>query len=665
MKKKVEIESFLNFVGMGNVEISPDGHLVAMLLTRANKDLRGYSQYLALYSPDHAGLTEYPEYTANDVFWRTSSDLIFVKENIVNSVELKSEIWLYKSQNAHAECICQIPFKAISILGMRDENTLIFKGTNNPGLSARLSLLNTEARAEEIRTIEDERNRFTVFDEYPYYFNGKGVVNGERSNVYWLNLETGEYGSYFAEGFHIEKAVYSRKDGKIVASGFEPSRVRMYKEALFVAEDDGSAWRVLVEKDRFRIEFLSIVDGRVVMTVNLVNAGNYKHTATHLVWVDIETGTVQDLISDPVIWGNLIVNDVQMGSGREIKSDGDWLYYIQGEMEDSYLMRMRVDGHRERLSGGAGSVKTFDVCGKSIYCIAVQDTGFPELYALEGGTLRQLTDLNSWFVHEYEVAPLEPLYFVCDQGIEIHGYVIKPVDYQPGRKYPMILDIHGGPGRTYGTGFMHEMQYWAAHGYFVAFCNPRGSAGRGAEFFNIFSEVGTKDYDDLMHFTDLVLKKYPAIDAGSLGVTGSSYGGYMTNWIVGHTNRFAAAASQCSISNFLTMEGCSDCAGYLCEEWTGLNPWTESEAIWRTMPLAFAKKAETPTLFLQADEDFRCPPTEALQMFTAMIQNGVEAKMLLFKGENHSLPRTGMPVNRICRLSEITAWIDNHIALAS
>lgn len=150
---------------------------------------------------------------------------------------------------------------------------------------------------------------------------------------------------------------------------------------------------------------------------------------------------------------------------------------------------------------------------------------------------------------------------------------------------------------AYGTGFMHEMQYWAAQGHFVAFCNPRGSASRGADFLNMFGRFGTGDYDDFMKFTDIVLQRYPAIDPKRIGVTGGSYGGYATNWIIGHTDRFAAAASQRSISNMLTMDGTSHCAGYLCEEWTHTTGWANINQVWALAPLAYAKNVKPPPSF--------------------------------------------------------------------
>jgi dipeptidyl aminopeptidase/acylaminoacyl peptidase len=245
--------------------------------------------------------------------------------------------------------------------------------------------------------------------------------------------------------------------------------------------------------------------------------------------------------------------------------------------------------------------------------------------------------------------------------VTIDGWVIKPVDFDVGSKYPAILDVHGGPKTADGDIYFHEMQYWASHGYFVLFCNPRGSDGRGNEFADIRGKYGTIDYDDLMKFTDSVLEKYNNIDKNRLGVTGGSYGGFMTNWIIGHTDRFKAAASQRSISNWVSDFGTTDIGFYFNPNEVGGNPWNNIDKYWEHSPLRYADKVKTPTLFIHSDEDHRCWMGEGLQMFTALKYFGVESRLCLFHGENHELSRSGKPKHRIRRLKEITEWFDSHL----
>ena len=240
-----------------------------------------------------------------------------------------------------------------------------------------------------------------------------------------------------------------------------------------------------------------------------------------------------------------------------------------------------------------------------------------------------------------------------------HGFVLRPMDYAPGKKYPVILDVHGGPKTVYGSIFYHEMQYWAGKGYFVIFCNPTGSDGRGA-FMDIGGKYGTVDFDDIMAFCDAALAAYPDMDADNFFETGGSYGGFMTNWIIGHTDRFRACASQRSISNWFSFSGVSDIGVEFVPDQIRGDIWADPAKLWEHSPLKYADRVKTPTLFIHAFEDYRCPIDQGYQMFTALVTHGVETKMVCFRGENHDLSRTGKPSHRLKRLNEITAWFDGH-----
>ena len=293
--------------------------------------------------------------------------------------------------------------------------------------------------------------------------------------------------------------------------------------------------------------------------------------------------------------------------------------------------------------------------------VGFRELKLQELYKLENSEEIQITDFNGWVNKVKKLSYPERLTFQTKEGITIEGWVMKPVDYEEGKKYPAILNIHGGPKTVYGEIFFHEMQYWANEGYVVFFCNPRGSDGRGNAFADIRGKYGTVDYEDIMKFTDVVLEKYPFINKERVGVTGGSYGGFMTNWIIGHTNRFKAAVSQRSISNWISKFGTTDIGYYFVEDQQAATPWSDVEKLWFHSPLKYANKVQTPTLFIHSEEDYRCWTVEAFQMFTALKYHGVEARLCLFKGENHELSRSGKPKHRIRRLKEITNWFNKYL----
>ena len=255
----------------------------------------------------------------------------------------------------------------------------------------------------------------------------------------------------------------------------------------------------------------------------------------------------------------------------------------------------------------------------------------------------------------------ETLYFLNTDGVDIDGSVMKPVGYEPGKRYPGILHIHGGPKMVFGPGFHHEMQLWAASGFFVCYCNPRGSCGKGNAFADLQGKYGEVDFRDLMEFTDEVLRRYPEIDADRMGVAGGSYGGFMTNWVIGHTDRFRCAVSQRSIANYVGDYLLSDIGYYYVPDQQLGTIWEHPERLWKASPLTYADRVKTPTLFIHADKDYRCTLANGLEMFAALKLHGVESKLCMFYGENHGLSREGKPSNRISRLSEILHWMEEHL----
>lgn len=238
---------------------------------------------------------------------------------------------------------------------------------------------------------------------------------------------------------------------------------------------------------------------------------------------------------------------------------------------------------------------------------------------------------------------------------------MKPSQFKDGEKYPLIVEIHGGPHTMYANTFFHEMQLLAAQGYGVLYVNPRGSHGYSQTFVDaVRGDYGGGDYEDIMAGLDEVLREHFWIDAERLGVTGGSYGGFMTNWIVGHTNRFKAAVTQRSISNWISFFGVSD-IGYYFTPWQIGADMTDPEKLWHHSPLKYAKNIETPLLILHSELDFRCPIEQAEQLFITLKSMGKETSFVRFPDNNHNLSRTGTPSLRIERLTQIITWFKNYL----
>ena len=273
-----------------------------------------------------------------------------------------------------------------------------------------------------------------------------------------------------------------------------------------------------------------------------------------------------------------------------------------------------------------------------------------------GAQARRITNVNRAALGVHLVAP-EP--FACQRGRHtVHGWVMRPPGFSPKKKYPLVLQIHGGPYGQYGHVFFHEMQWLAARGYVVLFANPRGSTGYGLEYLTrLHKDWGGPDMPDLMACVDRIVAR-GFIDRRRLYVTGGSYGGFMTNWIIGRDHRFRAAVTQRSVSNLESMLA-SDYGWVIAHE-IGCMPWNDPRRFRRASPIARAKSIKTPLLIIHSDNDLRCPIGQAEELFTSLKLLGREVELVRFAGECHELSRGGRPQNRAERLRRILDWFKRH-----
>ncbi|WP_461197855.1 alpha/beta hydrolase family protein [Enterococcus sp. N249-2] len=277
---------------------------------------------------------------------------------------------------------------------------------------------------------------------------------------------------------------------------------------------------------------------------------------------------------------------------------------------------------------------------------------------LQSGKIMPLYDPNEEVMAARRISQPEPFWFQGADKWQIQGWYLPPIESTT--KHPAILYIHGGPQVCYGETFFHEMQVHAANGYGVILLNPRGGQGYGQDFVKaILGDYGNKDFEDLMLGLDAVLAQHPEIDAEKVHVIGGSYGGFMTNWIVGHTDRFASAVTQRSISNWLSFYGTSDIGPFFVK-YQLLRELDEASALWNLSPLAYADQVKTPTLVLHGENDLRCPQEQGQQFYMALKRHGVDTKLMLFPQSSHGLSRNGLPNVRIERIRAISDWIDDH-----
>ncbi|MFV0412835.1 MAG: prolyl oligopeptidase family serine peptidase [Oscillospiraceae bacterium] len=361
--------------------------------------------------------------------------------------------------------------------------------------------------------------------------------------------------------------------------------------------------------------------------------------------------------------GDSIIGDIKLAAEPRLFAEGTGVYWSSTCYGNTHLMRIDAEtGRLERLTSQPGAVMEYTAQDGTLFYTALRGQNGPELYCLEdNGEETRLTALNTHLAEQYDFSVPRELRFINSEGVSIQGWVMPPANFSPEEAYPAVLLVHGGPKAAYGTVLNHEMQYLAARGFGVLYCNPTGSEGRGNEFADLRGRYGLIDYEDIMAFVDTALAENDWIDTARLGVAGGSYGGYMTNWIVGHTGRFAAACSQRGISNWVSMAATSDIGLYFVPDQLGATVWNGFDALWEQSPLKYADHVATPTLFLHSDQDYRCYMAESLQMYAALQLHNVPTRLCLFKGESHDLSRSGKPANRRRRLQEISDWFEKYL----
>jgi acylaminoacyl-peptidase len=322
-----------------------------------------------------------------------------------------------------------------------------------------------------------------------------------------------------------------------------------------------------------------------------------------------------------------------------------------------------ADGKVTPLVAGKRSVTSYGSAGATVAYTASEPHRPAEVYVHTPAGERQLSDLNAAWRAEVELP--EPEHFTVQSGgWDIDAWVLRPVDFKPGRRYPALVNIHGGPFAQYGWAFLDEFQVQAGAGYVVIACNPRGSSGREDAFARaIIGCPGEPDSADVLAAVDQSLRHYDFIDPTRLGLLGGSYGGYLVGWIVGHTDRFVAAVPERGLYNRYSKDGTSDIwSGYT---YLRLRQWEDPELYWRYSPLAYVRDIHTPLLILHSEEDLRCPIEQAEQLFVALKHMRREVRFVRFPGENHELSRSGKPSHRLQRFGYILEWFAEKLLVAT
>ena len=660
MKKKITEYTFLEFEYLSSPKYSPDGKTIAFLSKHADYAENRYSQdiYIITEEKKQRKLTNRGD--VGCFVWVSDKEILFTTgatgaksqySGSYKDCDPKSVICKISIDGGESKVSYILPLSGVSELTLIDGERMVF-----------LAEYRIPERDDQmVDAIPNKEEFYHTFDEIPFLKTDPGIQDSRRTRAYLYNLRSGELNAISEENEMVTRISCDDSAVLYSSASYNDNMVKNQDVDLYLYEFDSGKKIKVMDKSRLWLRE-SKVYGELWQDKILVlgqEGDIYGRMESPKCWL-IDRKTLQMKLFCELEYNigyRNITSDHNLCGGM-LKAYGDRVYFTQTINYNTYVRYFTADGKWSDILTEDGSVDSFDLYGDNMIYCGFHGDHPGEIY--ENGI--QVSHMNDIFTEEYQISTPEHFTFINSEGYEIDGWIMKPIDYVPGNSYPGVLHIHGGPRCCFGEVFFHEHQMWANDGYFVFFCNPRGSEGKGDDFANCWGENwGVVDYNDLMEFTDEALKRCADCDPDRVGVLGGSFGGFMTNWIIGHTDRFSAAVSQRSFSNMTSFEYATMIGYHWIKNFLGKSTAEDAEYLWKKSPLAYVHNVKTPTLFIHSNHDNVCWQDQGIQMFTGIKLTGTPAKFCFFKGEGHELSRSGRPVPRLARLLEIHDWFNKYL----
>lgn len=650
-------EDYLAFEFISDPNISPDGRLVAYVVTKIDRaqNRRNSSIWMAATDGSRAPwqFTTSPQ-SSNSPRWSPDGkSLAFLSSRPSETMAAgaaptsaeppRNQVYLLSMNGGEARRVTNLKNGVSLFRWSPDGSRLVVVSRIGP----------SDSRTGDSRERSDVRH----YKNSSYKFNDTGWFDDRRTHFWIVDVKTGD-----------SKQITKGDDWNDSDPQWSPDGKRI----AFVSNRTGKEF----DEDRNTDVWVINADGSGMLTKisDHDESDNQPRWSPDGKWIAF-TGEIKDrdhpkIFLAPSAGGapsTLAANGLDLiPGGLEWSEDGKSIYFETGVKGELHLFRVDVPAKSvTQVTSGPRAVRNVDfnfASGKMVY-LANDFKHLDDLYVadLNGKNERKLTNLNETLWKQIQFANVERFTYKSADGWDIDAFFVKPIGWQERRKYPLVLSVHGGPAGQYGVDWYHEFQVYAAKGYAVLFTNPRGSTGYGQKFERgIVNEWGGKDYVDVMNGVDAALKRYPWIDQDRMGVTGGSYGGFMTNWIVGHTDRFKAAVTLRSVVNFISDEGTRDGAYGHTPDFSG-DLFERFDFYWDRSPLKYAKNVKTPTLILHSDNDFRVPLEQGEQWFRALRHFGVTTEIVMFPRENHNLTRTGEPRHLVESMNWQLYWFDRFL----
>ena len=678
--RKITIEDLYQLKPVSRPRISPDGQRLAFVVTTIDEHKHEYRSSIWMVSTEGGEAKRFTTGPANTHSPSWSPDgrwLAFVSEREGEPVD-KDE----KEQKKHGKGKPQI-WLIPTDGGEAHQLTFMQHGASNPVWSpdSKRLVFNAEVGPADEETVDGKiLPKARVIDRLWYRLDGVGFIHERRNHLFLLDIAGGEPQQLTEGDWDDTDAAWSH-DGTRIAfvSCRAGDRWRLPCPDVYTLDlTDGKAGELRCvtngslscsmpawSPDNQTIAFLAGLKLRSGGHIDLYSIpANAQHGSARCLTQEFE-GTFQD-------WTNSDVGDEHLSPVPAWSADGKTLYALASHRGASRVFAISSSGASTQpltLTPGEVHVRDFSVdqSASRMALLIASPTRVQEAFVCStapGSELRRLTAFNDAQLSEMALSTPEYMPYTGADGWPMDGWVMKPRDFDPSKKYPLIVEIHGGPSTQYGYGFFHEMQLLTAAGYVVLYTNPRGSCGYGREFsLAVRGAWGVKDSLDILAGVDSLAQK-GYIDEQRIGVTGGSYGGFMTNWLIGHTDRFKVAVTDRSVVNIASDFGSCDFGWTFADDELDTTPWEDLDRYMRMSPITYVKNIHTPLLIIHSEQDLRCNIEQAEQLFASLKYLGREVLFVRFEGQSHGLSRGGHPKLRLERLRHILDWFEKHLEQA-
>ncbi len=652
--RPVTAEDLYGFSYVSDPQLSPDGARVAYVQAHIDRESNEYRT--AVYVMPSDGSSQPTRYTygpKKDNSPRWSGDgrsLLFLSDR-----DGKPQVYVMPSDGGEARKVTSVENGAGEPAWSLDGSQIAF--TSTTGIKS----------DEEVKDISVYH-----YTEASFKHDGEGIKRGRR-HLFVQGLDDSE-ATQLTHGEDDYSSPTWSPDGSriaVVSNQAEDRPFAWVSDIYLVPVGGGQPVRLTTGEGPAGSPAFS-PDGSRVAYIGHRNPPETGVATFDQVWTAPIEGGEHTLLTEgwdrSVNGGSSDVNSDSRFGGGDLgpawSPDGSRVLFVSSHNGSSHVCSVSAGGGDvEVLTPDGRVVDGLSIIGNHVAYVAAEMLNPGDVYAcsLDGSGETRLTHVNAEHLGGLALSRPEEVSIPSTEGTTVQGWVIRPSGYTEDERYPLVLEVHGGPHTLYGHAYFHEFQVLAARGYGVLFTNPRGSNGYGQEFAACIAKAwGERDYQDILAAADWA-ESQPWVEAGRVGIMGGSYGGYMTTWAVGHTERFRVAVAERSLTNWSSFYGTSD-IGPMFSEWqVGGTPWDNAEGYARMSPITYVGNIRTPVLVIHSEEDHRCPVEQGEQLFVSLKRLGCETEFLRFPQESHDLSRTGKPARRLERLQRITGWLERHM----